>query len=317
MGWPQSFFGVCCRDAGTRRATYAHLRRATIILLVLRLDRGPPDTSLPAAYDDAFNKFFARLAADGIARQHLVRFTAERATTVGGALGPAGCDGVNVPCTYAQIGEINTNLAGLLATEQSITTPFTVHSDDAPTIYITGNPSRTDPIVRNFAHGLAALTAANPITGNTDTISQFLADPVEMKLLHMVTADPARTPTPHHVRQPRYASCSQVRRTATRRASRENPGFAWNHGDDRRTSRPPLEHGWSRREAAKRRPQTWSDHATSAHDFVHDGPDDGFSHDGRVLAQKTCGAMRLPAESAATRWRSHCWRKLTTTQRTP
>jgi hypothetical protein len=34
--------------------------------------------------------------------------------------------------------------------------------------------------------------AVNPITGNTDKLSQFLADAVEMKILHMVTADPAR-----------------------------------------------------------------------------------------------------------------------------
>ncbi len=126
-----------------------------------------------AAYDDAFNKFFARLAADGITRDNtLFVFTADEGDHfVGGAPSPANCDGVNVPCTYAQIGELSTNLTGLLATEAGITTPFTVHSDDAPTIYITGNPSRTDPVTRNFEHGLAALTALNPISGNTDTLS--------------------------------------------------------------------------------------------------------------------------------------------------
>ncbi len=114
-----------------------------------------------AAYDDAFNKFFTRLAADGITRDNtLFVFTADEGDHfVGGAPSPANCDGVNLPCTYAQIGELNTNLAGLLATEAGVTTPFTVHSDDAPTIYITGHPVRTDPIARSFEHGLAALTA--------------------------------------------------------------------------------------------------------------------------------------------------------------
>ncbi len=54
---------------------------------------------------------------------------------------------MTTPCTYAQIGEINANLAGLLATEQSITTPFKVHSDSAPAVYITGNPARDNEMV--------------------------------------------------------------------------------------------------------------------------------------------------------------------------
>ena len=69
---------------------------------------------------------------------------------VGGSPSPPDCDGVTTPCTYSTIGEINTNLAGLLATQQGITTPFRVHSDSAPTFYITGNPSRTAPVTRAF-----------------------------------------------------------------------------------------------------------------------------------------------------------------------
>src|SRR5438876_1266898 len=78
------------------------------------------------AYDDAFNKFFTRLADDGInANNTLFIFTADEGDHfVGGAPSPANCDGVTVPCTYSQIGELNANLAGLLATEEFITTPF-------------------------------------------------------------------------------------------------------------------------------------------------------------------------------------------------
>src|SRR5947209_3749852 len=99
-----------------------------------------------AAYDDAFNQFFTRLANDGINSSNtLFVFTADEGDHfAGGPPSPSNCDGVNIPCTYSQIGEINANMAGLLATQQGITTPFKVHSDAAPVGYITGNPARTD-----------------------------------------------------------------------------------------------------------------------------------------------------------------------------
>ncbi len=241
-----------------------------------------------AAYDDAFNKFFTRLAADGITRDNtLFVFTADEGDHfVGGAPSPANCDGVNVPCTYAQIGEISTNLAGLLATEAGITTPFTVHSDDAPTIYITGNPSRTDPVTRSFEHGLAALTALNPITGNTDVLTQFMADPVEMKLLHMVTADPARTPTVTMFANPDYflfagaPNCNSP-------CVIESPGFAWNHGDVQKeitTTWLGMVGPGVRRQGVDR--ETWSDHTDIRPTILSlTGLLDDYSHDGRVLAE--------------------------------
>jgi hypothetical protein len=78
-------------------------------------------------YDDAFGKFFARLAARGIDKSNtLFVFTVEEGDHfVGSQPKPTGCDGVNTPCTYDLVGEINGNLAGLLATQQGITTPFT------------------------------------------------------------------------------------------------------------------------------------------------------------------------------------------------
>ena len=54
------------------------------------------------AYDDAFAKFFSRLAADGINSSNtLFVFTADEGDHfVGGAPSPADCDGVNTPCTH-------------------------------------------------------------------------------------------------------------------------------------------------------------------------------------------------------------------------
>ena len=63
------------------------------------------------SYNDAFGKFFTRLAKDGINKSNtLFVFTADEGDHfVGGAPSPAGCDGVTVPCTYSQIGELKTN----------------------------------------------------------------------------------------------------------------------------------------------------------------------------------------------------------------
>jgi hypothetical protein len=249
------------------------------------------------AYDDAFNKFFTRLAADGINKDNtLFIFTADEGDHfVGGAPSPANCDGVTVPCTYSQIGELNANLAGLLATEEGIVTPFKVHSDDAPTIYITGNPARTDPVTRAFARALHGLTATNPITGNTDKISQFLADSVEMKILHMITADPARTPTLVMFADPDYflfagaPNCNSPCVT-------ENPGFAWNHGDvqaEITTTWLGLVGPGVRDDGIDS--QTWSDHTDIRPTIMLlTGLTDDYSHDGRVLAEAMTGAA-LPA----------------------
>jgi hypothetical protein len=148
-------------------------------------------------YDEAFGTFFDRLAAAGINKSNtLFVFTVEEGDHfVGSPPPPADCDGVNTPCTYSLVGEVNGNLAGLLATQHGITTPFTVYADMAPTIYLTDNPSRTDAVTRAFGRALGQLTAVNPYTGQTDNLSAALADPVGMKALHMVMADPQRTPT--------------------------------------------------------------------------------------------------------------------------
>ncbi len=218
------------------------------------------------AYDAAFGKFFTRLANDGINQSNsLFVFTSDEGDHfVGGAPSPANCDGVTIPCTYSQIGELNGNLAGLLATEQGITTPFKVHSDSAPNVYIT--------------------TAENSITGNTDTLTKYLADPVEMKLLHMITADPARTPTFTMFADPNYflfagaPNCSSPCVT-------EQPGFAWNHG----TVSPDINTTWLGMVGPGVRNigvdnSIWSDHTDIRPTILALlGLKDDYTHDGRVL----------------------------------
>jgi hypothetical protein len=96
------------------------------------------------AYDQAFDQFFVRLARDGITRSNtLFVITADESDHfAGGPPSPADCDGINAPCTYATIGEISANIDSVIATEFGDTTPFSIHSDDAPTFYINGNPGR-------------------------------------------------------------------------------------------------------------------------------------------------------------------------------
>lgn len=250
---------------------------------------GPGQAGYVAAlksYDSAFATFFSRLAKDGINKGNtLFVFTADEGDHfVGGAPNPPGCDGVTVPCSYSQIGEINANMAGLLATEQGITTPFKVHSDSAPTVYITGNPVRTDPTARAFERATGQLTAVNPMTGNTDTLTNFLADPVEMNLLHMITADPARTPTFTMFADPNYFLFAGAPNCASPCVTQQ-PGFAWNHG----TVSPDINTTWLGMvgpgvQHIGVNSSVWSDHTDIRPTMMELlGLKDDYSHDGRVL----------------------------------
>src|SRR5207249_8433249 len=113
-------------------------------------------------YDLAFQQFFDRLAADGINKSNtLFLFTVDEGDHfVGDPPTHPGCDGVTVACDYTgqRVGEINADLRQMVRTEFGDTTPFTVHSDDAPNVYITGNPSQTDPATRNLEREMGQLS---------------------------------------------------------------------------------------------------------------------------------------------------------------
>src|SRR5256714_1890073 len=239
------------------------------------------------SYDNAFGSFFKRLQSDGINKSNsLFVFTADEGDHfVGGPPSPANCNGVTTPCTYSQIGELNANMAGLLATEQGVTTPFKAHSDSAPTVYITGNPARDNQtITRPFERAVGKLTAVNPMTGNTDTLTKYLADPVEMKILHMITADPARTPTLTMFADPNYFLFAGAPNCSTPCVTQQ-AGFAWNHGD----VSPDINTTWLGIVGPGIRAQgvnssVWSDHTDIRPTMMELlGLKDDYSHDGRVL----------------------------------
>jgi hypothetical protein len=201
-------------------------------------------------YNQAFGTFFKRLAADGInASNTLFELSSdegdhEAGANVGRAIQPtpANCDGAtvsgdtvtaDVPCTYpaGSFGELAGNITGLLATEKGDTTPFSLETDTAPEFYVTNDPGPTTPEVRTLEHDVAGLTADNPYAGGTQPIANYLADPAEMAILHMVNADPARTPTfalfakPDYFLSPGSANCGGGPCVT------QNSGFAWDHGD--------------------------------------------------------------------------------------
>jgi hypothetical protein len=199
-------------------------------------------------YNQAFGTFFQRLAADGITpRNSLFLLSSDEgdhvvSANVGRAIQPtpANCDGAkvsgttvtpDVTCTYpaGSFGELSGNLTGLLATQKGNTTPFTLESDSAPEFYVTGNPANDAPAVRTLERDVSGLTASNPYTGTTQPVTNYLADPTEEAILHMVNADPARTPTfamfakPDYFLTPGSPTCSPC--------VSQNTSFAYDHGD--------------------------------------------------------------------------------------
>ncbi|HUN37960.1 MAG TPA: hypothetical protein VMU95_38715 [Trebonia sp.] len=214
-----------------------------------------------AYYNQAFGTFFKRLAAEGITPANTMFVLSsdegdhEAGANVGRAVQPtpASCDGVtvsgatvtpDVPCTYptGSFGELQGNVTGLLAEETGDTTKFGMEYDTAPEYYINGDPSEYAPQTRQFDHDVASLTADNPYTGATQKIANYLADPTEEGILHMVNADPARTPTLAEFAKPDYyleqgsATCDPtVTGTTSSDATTDcvtvDDGFAWDHGD--------------------------------------------------------------------------------------
>jgi hypothetical protein len=249
------------------------------------------------AYDTAFGAFFARLAAHGITKDNTLFIVVpdENDHFVGSQPTPVGCDGVNVPCNYVFASEINAHINRLLSSQRGNNTSFLVHSDDAPTMYITGQPAPTDTVTRTMEHDLDALTATNPITGTVDKLSVLLADQAEMKLLHMVTFSPKRTPTLTMFGDDDYFFFTAGGGDCTTGPpcvfepvwSPTNSTFAWNHGDFQQQ----ITRTWVGMAGPGVRRLGRDDSVFSDHTDVRPtmlallGLKDDYVHDGRVLAE--------------------------------
>jgi hypothetical protein len=255
-----------------------------------------------ADYDRAFATFLARLAHDGITPANtLFSVTTDEGDHFSGsAATPAGCTGLNGNyCHYTTRSEVDVNLPGLLATQRGNTTPFAIHSDPAPALWVNGDPDRTSATVRQLGQDIAGLSFANPLTGRTEPVAYQLADRVEEKILHFVGPDGARTPTltafsgedtyvtggPGNCASP-CVSTSQ--------------GFAWNHGG----LWPDMQTIWSAYVGPGVRPRgvdlsTWADQTDARPTVLAlTGLHDDYLVDGRVLVE-VLAPSALPASLTA------------------
>ena len=274
------------------------------------------------AYNEAFGKFFARLKNDGITPDNTVFIITadENDHFVGHAGAPAGCDGVNVPCTYLRLpagcdgdatpcdttnlGEVDVDLRQLLIAENQhdkhpYTTPaLSVHSDDAPTVYVKGNPGPTDPTTRSLERKLARLKAFDPVPNADVPLMQRMADPAEMAFLHMITSDPARTPTLTFFGNDDFfifvnglsPACNPL---ALVTCSDEQPGFNWNHGDFQNS----ITHTWLGIVGPHVRKQGETGESFTDHTDVRPtllqltGLTDDYVHDGRAIVEVLDGVV--------------------------
>jgi hypothetical protein len=261
-------------------------------------------------YDRAFGQFFNDLANHGINKSNtLFVFTVDEGDHfVGDAPTPAGCDGVTTPCTYNRVGEINADLRRMIRTQFGDTTTFSVHSDDAPTVYVNGTAAQpirdqTDPAVRDLERETAQLHWLNPYTNADEPgIMVAQADHAGMKTLHMITADPFRTPTFTPFADPNWfffatgggncatqADCAFI-------PARTSQSFAWNHGDIQdeiaSTWIGMVGPGVANNGVDS---STWSDH-TDLRPTILDlvGLQDDYGHDGRLLTPDLDG-FAIPA----------------------
>jgi len=248
----------------------------------------------------AFGQFFAGLAAAGINKSNtLFVITADEGDHfVGGAPSPANCNGVQVQCTYKNVGEVDGDLTGLLAAK-GVTTPFDVSADSAPIIYVHHQPSRTNSSVRTLERTAAKLTASDVATGKTVRLTNYLADPVEENLLHMVTGDPKRTGTVAMFANPDFWLSSGPASCGTTCTSEPSGGDAWNHGD----VAPEINTTWLGMVGPGVQHQgvnngLWSDHTDIQPTMMELlGLHDDYTPDGRVLTE-LIDRRSLPATAA-------------------
>src|SRR5437588_6371039 len=241
-------------------------------------------------YDEAFGKFFNRLAQDGINRSNtLFIVTADENDHFVG-VGPSnpGCNGVVVTCSYdpSKLGSVEVAVDTLLQ-RQGITTGFSLKGDSAPDYYLDGNPGANDPKTRQMERAVGTLLVTNPLTGRRERMTDLMADRTALRALHMVTSDPLRTPSFTQFNQPDYEGvaggldCGTPSDTVI-----QCPGVeTWHHGD----IQPQITTTWLGLVGPGVRHlevdgTVWSDHTdTRPTTLALVGLRDDYRRDGRVL----------------------------------
>ena len=273
-------------------------------------------------YDTAFANFFAELAMNGIDKSNtLFIFTVDEGDHLAGAHEPSpmGCDGTNTPCDWTnQIGEINVNIDTLVQHQfpslynsflaSTGANAFTVHGDDAPTFYLAkkgvGALAGTDPDTRTFERTIAGVqgASANPYSGVTENMMQFMADQTGMKALHMyTTGDLKRNAQFVFFGNPDYFITDFPSSTCETCVPKfGDPGvtstFAWNHGDVQKEIGQTWAGFVGPGVASQPDVMAFSDH-TDLKSTINalTGVRDTYRHDGRVETEALVAAALPPA----------------------
>ncbi len=248
------------------------------------------------AYDDAFAAFFQRLKDDGIDQSNtLFMVTVDEGDKFAGGIGTVQADGslgythancawtTTPSCPADQIGEVNLNIKTKLPAG---TPAFSVHRDSAPAFWVNGQPDRGDTTLRTMEKNVAGLTAIDPyLSPVAAPVFNRMADVVEEKTLHMVSSDPARTPSFTAFGDPNYFI------TDAGPSCGSNPcidyHFAWSHGDVQdviaNTWVGFVGPGISTNGIDN---ETWTDHVNVRPTMLSLlGLKDDYGHDGRVLIE--------------------------------
>lgn len=268
-------------------------------------------TNQLAQYDAAFGDFFTRLKKDGIDESNtlFVILVEEGDQFAGSAPTPANCDGVTVACNYPAIpttaprlalGEVDVNIDQLLASTYGDTTGFSIHTDQAPAIYLNNDLGQNNPTTRQFERETLSLQVADPYLGQNQKLLLAAADQPALSLLHMVTADPLRTPTFVGFDQGDFYAGRGAVTTSLPGCSGQavctNPVFAWNHGGINSAVRTT----WSGMVGPGVKNvgldnTTWADHVdTRATMLSLLALHDDYADDGRILVENLKRAI-LPA----------------------
>ncbi|MDX6401225.1 MAG: hypothetical protein QOF27_1831 [Gaiellaceae bacterium] len=248
------------------------------------------------AYDDAFAAYFQRLKNDGIDQSNtLFMVTVDEGDKFAGGVGTlqpdsslayahTNCSWTATPsCPSNQIGEVNYNIKAKLPAGTPL---FSLHRDSAPTFYVNGQPDRTDTTLRQMERDVAGLNAIDPYVSSSATpVFERMADTVAEKTLHMVSSDPARTPSFTAFGNPDYFV------TDAGPSCGSNPcidyHFAWSHGDVQDVIGTTWAGFVGPGIAANGvDSSTWTDHTNVRPTILSLlGLKDDYGHDGRVLIE--------------------------------
>src|ERR1700722_3933537 len=253
---------------------------------------GPGEAGFVAqlkAYDQGFADFFQNLGEHGInSGNTLFVVTADEGDHfAGGSPSPSNCDGVNIPCTYSQIGEIDADYPHFIGA--ALPSGYGFHSDSAPVTWVNGNPPADDASVLFAEETLAATTVTDIYTGAPDNLFVAFADAAEIAALHQASlGDPARVPTFSPFGNENYFFEPNACATDPNPPFLcSGPGFAWNHGDIQKPVAtvwlglvgPGMQH-------QGRNNWLWLDHTDVRPTMLTVlGLKDDYLHDGRVLTE--------------------------------